>query len=87
MKVKLNQDIVKKYQFHVGGDMSEDVGIAVSLVTGLPIKYRDLNKTTDPFITFTFHCMDKEFCVTPFENPIPDSLYQKIKGLFVEELK
>lgn len=85
MKVKLNKELVKQYQFHVGGDMSENVGVAVSLVTGLPIKYKDLEATKEPFTVFTFHCMDEEFFVVDHENPIPERLYLSVKSLFLEE--
>ena len=70
MKVKLNKDMVKKYWFHLGGDLSETMGIAVDHA-GNPITYAeflDKGGTIKPICVLE---LEEEFLVVDHANPIP----------------
>ena len=85
MKVKLNKDMVKKYWFHLGGDFSETMGIAIDHL-GNPITYAEfVNKggSVKPI-----HVLDlgEEFLGVNHDNPIPKKEYEGFKELFEEIL-
>jgi hypothetical protein len=86
MKVKLNKELVKKFMFAVGGDMSETCAIAVDN-KGDPIAYKDLNKA-NYFRTMTFHVLEladqEEFLVVNHRNPISQDHYDGFKKLYQE---
>lgn len=85
MKVKLNKDLIKEYGFHVGGDLSETICIALDK-DGNPIKYKDVNEKC--CFTMTVQAMDlatdSEFLVVDHDDPISERQYEVFKKIYVE---
>ena len=81
MKVKLKTELVKKFQFPVGGDMSESIGVAVSH-QGQPISYQEfceVGGTVKPFHALE---LEEEFLVVDHQNPVPKYEYEKFEQFF-----
>lgn len=85
MKVKLKKDMVKKYWFHLGGDMSETMGIAVNH-NGEPITYLEFQKSGGTVKPIHVLELEEQFLVVDHINPIPKREYEHFKDFFeVEE--
>lgn len=85
MKVKLKKDILKKYGFAVGGDMSESVAVAVDS-EGNPVNYKDINNHKGVIHTQVFHCTDEgtEFLVVGHNHPMSKQNYDRYSSLYEE---
>lgn len=83
MKVKLDKKLVKKYQFHLGGDMSETVGIAVN-GKGEPITYTEFIEKGGSVKPIHVLEVDEEFLVVEHERPLPKHEYEGFKAFFKE---
>lgn len=83
MKVKLNKSLVKKYWFHIGGDMSETMGIAIN-GRGEPITYKEFQKSGGSIKPIHVLELEDELLVVDHENPIPKHEYEGFKAFFKE---
>jgi len=83
MKVKLNKQLVKKYWFALGGDMSETMGIAINH-KGEPITYAEF--LTSGGSVKPIHCLELEedYLVVDHINPLPKYEYEGFKAFFEE---
>lgn len=83
MKVKLNKEVVKKYWFHLGGDMSETMGIAVN-GNGEPITYAEFMKSGGSVKPIHVLELEEEFLVVKHRNPVPEYEYKGFQAFFKE---
>lgn len=85
MKVKLNKELVKKYWFHLGGDMSETMGIAVDHL-GNPLTYSEFLQHKGMTSVKPIHVLEleKEFLVVDHVNPIPKNEHERFSKFFEE---
>ena len=83
MKVKLNKELVKKYWFHLGGDMSETMGIAVDHLGNL-MTYAEFLQRGGSVKPIHVLELDDEFLVVDHTNPIPKNEYIHFKKFFKE---
>ena len=84
LKVKLNEELVKRYAFHLGGDMSETLGIAVNH-SGEPITYEEFKESGGTVKPIHVLELTEEFLVVEHESPIPVGEYDKFKCFFEEK--
>jgi len=84
MKVKLNKEMVKKYRFHFGGDMSESFAIAVDH-SGNPITYKEFMEKGGTIKVFNNLQVDEEFLVVNHNNPITKNEHAHFKSFFMEQ--
>jgi hypothetical protein len=83
MIVRLKKGILKKYGFHVGGDMSESVGIAVGF-DGKILTYQEMKKTSHSVKIFHVCEEELEYSVSKHDNPIGKREFESFKNLYVE---
>ena len=85
MKVKLNKELVKKYWFHLGGDMSETMGIAVDHL-GNPLTYSEFLHHEGMTSVKPIHVLklEEEFLVVDHVNPIPKNEHGLFSKFFEE---
>lgn len=83
MKIKLDKKLVKKYGFHVGGDMSESFAIAINLATGKPVHFLKQKEKASVAVK-VFHVLeiDEVFEVVEAKNPITKHEYEMFKKIF-----
>lgn len=84
MKIKLNKELVKKYWFHLGGDMSETMGLAVDH-SGNPITYSEFLQRGGSVKPIHVLQLEEEFLVVDHTNPLPVSEYSHWKKFFEED--
>ena len=85
MKVKLNQELLKKFSFSIGGDMSESIAIAVDH-DGNPITYTEFLKDGGVIKPIHVLGLKDEFLVVNHDNPINKGEYELFK-IFFEKVK
>jgi hypothetical protein len=83
MKVKLNKELINKYSFHLGGDTSETLGIAVDH-SGKPITYLQFQKSGGTIKPLRVLELEEEFLVVDHVNPMPKREYIHFKKFFEE---
>lgn len=81
MKTKLKKGILKKYGFHVGGDMSESLGIAVDFF-GKILTKEEMKSTSCKIMTFHVCDEELEFLVIDHKNPLPKEQYDDFSQIF-----
>jgi hypothetical protein len=81
MKVKLNKKLVKKYWFHLGGDMSETMGIAVN-GKGEAITYLEFRTSGGVVKPIELDDLEEDFLVVNHERPIRKGEYERFKAFF-----
>jgi hypothetical protein len=85
MRVKLNKELVKKYRFHLGVDMSETMGIAVDHL-GNPLTYAEFLQYKGMTSVKPIHVLqlEEEFLVVDHINPIPKNEHERFSQFFEE---
>lgn len=83
MKVKLDKALVKKYWFHLGGDMSETMGIAIN-GKGEPITYAEFMTSGGSVKPIHVLELEGEYLVVDHQNPLPKYEYEGFKAFFKE---
>jgi hypothetical protein len=81
MKVKLNKKLVKKYWFHLGGDMSETMGVAVN-GKGEPITYLEFRTSGGVVKPIELDDLEEDFLVVNHKMPIRKDEYERFKAFF-----
>jgi hypothetical protein len=81
MKVKLNIEMVKKYWFNLGGDMSETMGIAVDHF-GNPLTYAEFLQRGGSIKPIHVLSLEDEFLVINHDNPLPQKEYTHFSHFF-----
>lgn len=83
MKVKLDKQLVKEYWFHLGGDMSETMGIAINH-KGEPITYAEFMTSGGSIKPIHVLELEDEHLVVDHRNPLPKHEYEGFKAFFKE---
>ena len=84
MKVKLNKEMINKFSFHIGGDLSESVAIAVNF-EGEPISYKEFIEKGGNIKPIHVLSLEEEFLVVDHDRPITKRDFDIFKEFFVRE--